>query len=356
MRLLSGLLIVLMLASFGSEAQSSSSVGGTQPRQPLNHAAVSPDPGQNRSHSLVMRISPLMDLYYLIRMHAAAKTEKPPKIDGFEAAVRASREAQDAFGGPIEAPWGLLDITLSRCENAAQAIEAFSRLPVTIRGGAVPLREKAVQLAKAMNAIEASFMKDIWPRHKMNLEKSLARINKAFASQEAACISFIAKSLDFNASPVQLSFYLVAQAPALDSVTYFLRGGDQISVVAAPPEAGLWNDVVILYEGAHVLRYKTTKGNAVTDLSERLQKAGVADEQTQDTINTLLFAQAAETVRRILDPSHKSLPKNATVEARFPLMSSVVRPAWTKYLDGQLSREAALNQIVDGLPKPNRKG
>lgn len=355
MRPLSGLRIVLTLGLFGSLALPSFSVPKTQSHELLNDAVVSSRLGQNSSHSLVMRISPLMDLYYLVRTNAAGKAEERPKIEGFEAAVTASREAQEAFGGPIAGPWGLLDITLSHCGSAAEAIEAFSRLPVTVRGGAVPLQEKAVQLAKAMNAIEASFMKDIWPRHKMILEKSSAQSTKAFALNDAACLSFIAKSLDFDPSPGELNFYLVAQAPAPDTVTYFLRGGDQISVVAAPPEAGLWNDVAILYEAAHILRHKTAKGNVLSDLSERLQKAGVNDEATQDTQLTVLFVQAAETVRRILDPAHKSLPKNATVEARFPLMSSVVRPVWTKYLDGQLTREAALNQIVDGALKANRK-
>ncbi len=313
-----------------------------------------PQSQANARRVFAVHISPLMDLYYLVRKHASAKDTKPVAIVGFDEAVDAARQLDQAFGGPMSGAWGLLDLQLTGCSNSAEALEAFSRLPEAVRGGKIPVREGAVRLGRAMSVIEQPFLKTMWPQRKAILEKNLAHVNEVLEPKAETSLAFIAKHLRLGEIPPSpFEFYLVTDAPDPGSITYFLLGGRRISVVglSANGDAALFT--AMLFEATHVLRYITTKGNVLTELAELSQKAGIKEDTSQNMLNTLIFVQGAETVQRITSPSSSKASKSQSAGTRFP-HTTIVMPIWTRYLDGKLSSEEALAQIVDGFRKVNQ--
>ncbi len=91
-------------------------------------------------------------------------------------------------------------------------------------------------------------------------------------------------------------------------------------------------------------------------LNDRLLKAGFDknDLFVKQAPHFLVFIQSMETVRRYLDPSYR--PYNEGIFARPGLqpMVKVELPIWTAFLDGKMSQEDALNQIVDGFLKARK--
>jgi hypothetical protein len=301
-----------------------------------------------------LHVSSLMDLYYLLRMHAASKSLKPVAINGFDEAVNATREMQNVFGGPASGAWGILDSEVVDCQDSAELTLKFGRLPESVRGGTIPVREGAVRMAKAMNAIEPLFLKKIWPKHKSVLDKNSDQLLHLFGSKGHACLTFIGKNLRMEDWAPELNFYLVAELPEPGSITYFLRSGRRISVISASTDKGFSSSVAMLYEATHIFRALSTHSNVLTDLEDRLKSGGASNEAVRNAVLTLIFVQSAETVRRILDPSHKLFGKHQEAQARFPLMNSLVMPVWIRYLNGESSYGVALDQLVAGFLKANK--
>ena len=73
------------------------------------------------------------------------------------------------------------------------------------------------------------------------------------------------------------------------------------------------------------------------------------EREWRDAPHTLMFVQAAATVRRTIDPAHQDYGDVSGYYAKFPVVAKLVRDAWTRHLDGQLDRGAALDAIADGL-------
>lgn len=302
---------------------------------------------------LSVRISPVVDLYYLLRTQASSKNTILSGSQDFAAAVRAARQLQDAFGDANSPAWGFLDIALNDCQNASDAVQAFARLPVSLRGGAIPMREGATRLAEAMSAVEPLFLKTIWPKHQRLLNARLAEINRQLIPRDEEYFAYVAKNLKINIPLPHMSFYLVAESPEPESITYFLRDGSRISVVSAQNKGELLL-VAMLYETGHVLRHLMTGKTVFGDLSDRLSKLHAPDADAQNLALTLLFVQGLETVQRLARPPRKPYRNLPSVDARFPYLSTVVRPAWSKYLDGKIQYAEALDQIVAEYAKARK--
>ena len=302
---------------------------------------------------LSVRISPVVDLYYLLRTQASSKDTILKGSQDFAVAVRAARQLQDAFGDANSPAWGFLDIALNDCQNASDAVQAFARLPVSLRGGAIPMREGATRLAEAMSAVEPLFLKTIWPKHKSLLNARLAEINRQLISRDEEYFAYVAKNLKIDISLPHMNFYLVAESPEPGSITYFLRDGSRISVVSAQNRGALLF-VAMLYETGHVLRHLMTGKTVFGDLNEQLSKLHAPDADVQNLVLALLFVQGIETVQRLTRPARKSDRNFPSVDARFPYLSTVVRPAWSRYLDGKIQYAEALDQIVAEYAKARK--
>ncbi len=317
--------------------------------QPLVIKSQSKETNQRR---LEVRVKPFIDLYFFV-YKLSSGSEKMPDIVGFQQAVEAARQT------PLTST--LIDLILYRCENAADAVEAFSQFPETYKtrkGEIIPLRERAVHLAKSLAAIEKPFLDQVWPQHKVVIEQAAARIDQTLGPKEQEVFAYMTKHLGMENANYLVPVYLVAETPWPGGFTMWGKSSSSttrgICLLSVEANKGSLLLESLLHEAIHALDLETKgTGNILIELQNRLLKAGYtkSDRDFQQAAHFLVFIQTAETVRRMLDPSHRHYGEVKGVYARVPLVAKVEVPTWTAYLDGKISREEALNRIVEGFIK-----
>jgi len=304
--------------------------------------------GQRR---LEVRIQPFVDLYSYI-YKVSSGSEKAPDIEGFPEAVEAARRI------PFSATFTKGDLIPFRCDTAAEAIRVFAEYPETYKtskGEIIPLRERAVELAKRLAAIEKSFMEKVWPQHKVVIQQAAALIAETLGRKEQECFTFMTRHLGMEDAKYIVPIYLVAESPWPGGFTIWgddqTRGVCLLSVAANKgPDflSGLVHEVI------HALDLETKgKGNVLVELRDRLLKAGFDKDSlfVRHAPHFLVFIQSVETVRRKLDSTYQPYEIGVFGRPELQPIKNVELPIWTAYLDGKLSREDALNQMIDGFLK-----
>lgn len=107
-----------------------------------------------------------------------------------------------------------------------------------------------------------------------------------------------------------------------------------------------------MHEASHALDVATMRQpTALMQLRRALQTAGVdaSDPRYRDIWHTIMFIQSAETIRRIVDPSHLDYGEHADYYARVCAIADVQRPIWRSYLDEQITLQDAIDAIVRSL-------
>lgn len=306
---------------------------------------------------LDIKFNPVVDLSYMIRKYATSKSELPGYMEPFQEAVGVARELNGEFGGWVSGGWPVLDSVLSKCKTTSDAMQAVSQVPETITsrsGLTIRVREAAVRYAKALNAVEPSYLKDIWPKHKAIAERTTASIANNFARKEQECFAYVTTNLGMPDTDYQVPVFLVAETPWPGAFTFWdaTRRGTVVVSVEANPGSVLFE--TLLHEAIHALDLETEeKGNVLMEIRARLKTAGVAENEITLVQGThlIVFMQAGETIRRLIEPSHQHYGDVRGVYAYDALrpLANVARPVWMAYLDKKISRETAINQIVEGF-------
>jgi hypothetical protein len=110
----------------------------------------------------------------------------------------------------------------------------------------------------------------------------------------------------------------------------------------------------VLHEAIHAFDLETKgTGNVLVQLKDRLLKAGfkAADPVVITAPHLLVFIQSSETVKRYLDPSFQPYSEGVFTRPALQWLVKLELPIWTSYLDGKISRDEALNQIVAAFVK-----
>jgi hypothetical protein len=300
-----------------------------------------------------VQISPLLDLHYLVRAIAGGEATLPEQA-ALDEAVQAARDLDKELGSPLA--WGLLEGNLTVARTAAEAATLFERLPERFElrgtGRSIAPRQSAVRLARALAGVEAPFREQVWPRHREIVERAAATIERELAPKERDCFDDIARSLGMTAADVVVPVYLVAQAPRPQGFTYRRPGGRTASVVGVEGRSGSLLFEVILHEAIHVLDVATEgQPSALSGLRARLERAGLdhADPLAREVVHTLMFVQAGETVRRVLDPSHRHYGEVAGYYAKSARVAQLELAIWKDRLDGKLPLDEALDRIAAGI-------
>jgi len=316
-----------------------------------SHAPKSPSklPDQKRFE---IRVNPFLDLYFYVH-RLRSSDQRRPSIDGLAQAIEAARET------PLYQP--LIDLRIFSCENAAEAEQAFSQLPETFttrQGEVIPLREKAIHLARSLAKIEKPFTDKIWPQHRRSIELAGARISEKLAPKQEEVFRYFTKYLGVQMADYTVPIYLVAEGPwpaALTVTGKDANHGVCVINVDANPGSDLF--MALLHESIHALDAETSgSGNVLTEFQNLLAKNGFEknDPVFTNAPHFLVFIQAVETVRRFVDSSYQPYDQGVFVRPGLAPLLSIEKPIWIDYLDGKLSREEALKTMVAAFVKDRK--
>jgi len=303
---------------------------------------------------LDFRESPVVDLFYLSRALAAdATAEVPPALAG---AAKAAHELNGALGGSFLA-WGPVAGLLPGCESASDVTRAFAGVPETFEvrpGTSVKLREHALALAGAMEAAEPTYLAEIWPAHRKEVAGARARLAEGFEPKEAACIAFHLERLGMKDPGLAIPVYLTVRAPFPGAVTHRGVGGRGVCFVSVRDAEGSQLFETVLHEATHALDVALPGASVLEDLRGRLEKAGLGprDPVLRDLPHTLMFVQAAESIRRTVDPEHEDYGDVSDYYERAGPLAEAVRGLWRDHLEGKLTREEALDALVEAAVPP----
>jgi hypothetical protein len=292
---------------------------------------------------LDLRVSPLMDLHYWVRKLGSGKGELPA-VEGLPQAVAAVRQVGDS----LEGQWGILDASFTEATTVEELARVATQLPessTTRDGRTLPLRQDLTNLAAGYRTLEKGFLATVWPRHREIAERAAAVLRKELLPKAPEVYADLSRRLEVSVPSVPIPVYLVAAAPFPGAFT-MRSPGSPYSVVALEGEAdSQWVEIVV-HESIHGLDVLAGESSVLAELRRRLLKVpGASPRDVHDFVHTVMFVQAAGTVRRVLDPGHKDYGDGGYY-AKVPRAAAVVVPAWRDYLDGKITREAAVEKIV----------
>jgi hypothetical protein len=300
-----------------------------------------------QTRRLEFRVHPFADLFFFVYRFSSG-SDKVPEIEGLAQSVEAAKQV------PLVAT--LVNELAFELENSAAAAKAFAQFPEnykTRRGEEVALRAKAAPLGQSLVALEGPFLKHVWPQHKSLIDKALASLQQTLGPKEAECFAYFTKHLGLEEANSTVRIYFVAETPWPGGFTMWGKDATRgVCVISVTAYQGPQLMTTVLHEAIHAFDLETKgTGNVLVELRDRLLKAGFkADEAVvQHAPHLLVFIQSSETVRRYLDSSFQPYSEGVFSRAALQPLVRVELPIWISYLDGKITRDEALNQIVAGF-------
>jgi len=297
--------------------------------------------------------SEAVDLWFHVR--AVAGSRATP-IEALAPAVEAAQELHRALARDALA-WGAVEGLLPGAERASDIVAAFVRAPESIElpGGAkAPVRAGAQKLAAALAQAEPAFA-ETWKEHALRTRAARERWQATVGPKERELIAFHLASLGMRDPNLAIPVYLVADASWPGAVTHLDEAGRGVCFVAVDTEPGSLLFETVLHEATHALDVATNDDSALGALRKKLEAAGHGprDKLYHDLPHALMFVQAAESVRRVIDPAHVDYGESEKVYERMGASAEAVRGFWHDHLDGHLTLDQALDGIVASLePAP----
>lgn len=306
---------------------------------------------------IALRVNPFMDMHYFVRDIASRENAEYQKIQGIDKAVDAVRKVGEELGGSTA--WGFVEGSLASCESVRDASELVAQLPPSFNtrdGREIPVRGLIQRIVRAYEPLEPSFLQDIWPTHRKAIDEARQRIEKELLPAQAACFSDIIRRLNMKDPEIEIPVCLVARAPFPQGFTHRRKGGGAVCIIGVEGLNGSTMCEVVLHECIHALDIATEQtGSALQELRAMLYryKIKARSKEFHDIPHTLIFVQAADTVRAVIDPTHKAYGDTAGYYAKLPAISDAVKKAWKAHAEGSLGRDEALIQIARDATRSN---
>lgn len=306
---------------------------------------------------IALRVNPFMDMHYFVRDIASRENAEYQKIQGIDKAVDAVRKVGEELGGSTA--WGFVEGSLASCESVRDASDLVAQLPPSFNtrdGREIPVRGLIQRIVRAYEPLEPSFMQDIWPAHRRLIDEAHQRIEKELLPAQTACFSDIVRRLNMKDPEIEIPVCLVAKAPFPQGFTHRRKGGGAVCIIGVEGLNGSTMCEVVLHECIHALDIATEQsGSALQELRATLYryKIKARSKEFHDIPHTLIFVQAADTVRAVIDPTHKAYGDSAGYYAKLPAISDAVKKAWKAHAEGSLGRDEALIQIARDATRSN---
>ena len=299
---------------------------------------------------IVLSINPVVDLHFHVR--SLFSTRRETSLEYTEI-VKQVQEFETAFGSPIG--WGFIEPLLTRCKTAGELESWTERLPQRFRllsGTIVKPRDVSAPYAKALAKAESAFMGDVWPDHRRIIEKARKSMEKLLEDGGTEAIEYCMKQLDMDMVERTLNINLVADAPSPDASTSASRGIGVVSFVGVSNFSGSGLAEVILHEAIHALDLQTRgKPTVLNRLRQMIRDTGLQPNHplNRDIPHMVIFVQAGETVRRLIDPEYDPYTAAQSFYKRAPEAANRVLPNWKAYLNGSVNLDETLRSIIKGL-------
>lgn len=297
--------------------------------------------------------SAAVDLFYHARALAAAETTDAPEV--LLGAARAAKELNRSLGGSFLA-WGPIAGLVPGCATASDVERAFAGVPETIelRGGTVRLRESALVLAAALKQAEPVFLEQVWPAQQREVAAARARLAEGFEPKAAACLVHHLERLGMKDPGLSIPVYLMARAPFPGAFTHRGADGQSVCFVSLESAEGTQLFETVLHEVTHALDIATPGASVLEDLRKLLEESGIAprDAVFRDVPHTLMFVQAAESIRSTVAPEHQDYGDVSRFYERSGPVAERVRGFWSDHLEGKITRAEALDGIVASVKPP----
>jgi hypothetical protein len=221
----------------------------------------------------------------------------------------------------------------------------------------VNLRAGGARIAAALALAEPAFLArepgaETWSAHAASIAAARARWDEHVAPKERELLRYHLESLGMADPGLAIPVYLVAAAPQPGAVTHLDDQGRGVCFVSVGEKSGTAGSQLfetVLHEATHALDV-ASQTSVLGDLRRALEAVGVGPRERafRDLPHTLMFVQAAESVRRQVDPGHQDYGDVSGYYGRVP-RSELVRGFWRDHLGGKLSRAEAVAGIVEGV-------
>lgn len=307
------------------------------------HAQEKPQPAEQHAPAgesrIEIRSSPLLSLHMLARAGVAG-AEVPE-------CVRAAVEEMRATGNAM--PWGATDGLFATANDVAAVRDALVAMSARLPGSA---GEHVVAYVDALEEAQPVFIADVWPDHETRIKDAQVALDAALDAHGPACMAQLCRLLGIADPGAVIPAYLVADAPSPGGFTALTRAHGPVCIVSIDSHRGSTLVEATLHEAIHALDARTREQQPPTVLQAlrtALTQAGISstDTRMRDLPHTLVFAAAAETTRREVDPNHVDYAETGGYYAKLPEARTIVLPAWQKYIAGEIDAAELVSAIAE---------
>jgi hypothetical protein len=298
---------------------------------------------------IALRRSLVADQYFWLRTKVLEGEAPAAFADAF-AAMHDLRG--DLAGDPTS--WEDLEVPLGEVSSATELLGIYEKLPEKkdVGGQMVAFRAGAVRLARAMEAIEATYRKGPYRVHSDAIALAAKDLQAHLLPHEAEILRAIEADMALPGGARPIVVTLVSDAPYPGIFAADQRGRVMASFVRVRGLDGSALAETVLHESLHALDEMTVREpTAMNALRAALAKRGIdaEDSNAEMAVNTVTFAEAGSLVRRFIDPTYRPLGESGFYTLYAPAPAIV--EAWTRHIDGE-GLDATADAIAKAVTAP----
>ncbi len=297
---------------------------------------------------LSYRFEPLADLYFLLtdRQRRPSSGAWKPACDAIDRCLTTLANASQGRARPESAFHG--GVAEHKSIEALEAAipdlpdESVLGLPWTL------LVEQAVEaLRLALPVYEEALGAERASAVTTEIER---RVIGRLGPHERRCIDFIHEKLELDQIEHEIPVVLVGSMSFPGAFTAWSDVTGAICFVSVEGMDGTALIEMVLHEATHGFEVISPGrgGSVLARLGQRVRAVLPDNAAIFDVPHSLIFVQAAETVRRIVEPSHVPYGVTHTYYDRVPVSHPVVEH-WVSHLDGAYDADTAIERIVADL-------